>query len=109
MALPHSTLAAKAMRELNWKPEQSAELSVLGDGEPGTQAARILEISGKRLHLAAEQPVKAGAAVRLEWDGQLVLGQVLNAEPGGFWMEIHHMLLDTSGLSWQKQGWQRAG
>src|ERR1022692_1368285 len=28
----HSTLAAKAMRELNWKPGQSAELSLLGEG-----------------------------------------------------------------------------
>jgi hypothetical protein len=98
------------MRELNWKPEQSAELSVLGDraaAGPAKQTVRILERSGKRLRLAAELPVESGAAVRLEWDGQLLLGQVLNAEPGGFWMEIHHMLLDTAGLSWQKQGWQR--
>ena len=51
--------------------------------------------------------MKSGAAVRLEWDGQLLLGQVLSTEPGGFWMEIHHMLLDAAGLSWQKNGWQR--
>jgi len=98
------------MRELNWKPEQSAELSVLGDtagAGPASHAVRILECSGKRLRLAAELPVESGAAVRLEWEGQLLLGQVLNAAPGGFWMEIHHMLLDTAGLSWQKQGWQR--
>ena len=106
----HSTLAAKTMRELNWKPGQSAELTVLGDGPPAGPAghsARILEFSGKRMRLAAELPVKGGAAVRLEWDGQLLLGQVLNTEPGGLWMEIHHMLLDTGGLSWQKNGWQR--
>ena len=94
----HSTLAAKAMRELNWKPGQSADLSVLG------------ELSGKRMRLAAEWPaemkLKGGAAVRLEWHGQLLLGQVLSTEPGGFWMEIHHMLLDAGGLSWQKNGWQ---
>jgi hypothetical protein len=96
------------MRELNWKPEQSVELSVLGGGGPDRQPARILELSGKRLHLGAELPVKGGAAVRLEWDGQLLLGQVLNTEPGGFWMEIHHMLLDTAGLSWQRQRWQSA-
>ena len=59
------------------------------------------------MRLAAGVNVKGGAAVRLEWDGQLLLGQVLNTEPGGFWMEIHHMLLDTAGLSWQKSGWQR--
>jgi hypothetical protein len=35
------------------------------------------------------------------------LGQALNSEPGGFWMEIQHMLLDTAALNWQKQGWQR--
>ena len=94
------------MRELNWKPEQPAELSVLGE-EACAGSARILEFSGKRMRLAAGVNVKGGAAVRLEWDGQLLLGQVLNTEPGGFWMEIHHMLLDTAGLSWQKSGWQR--
>ena len=51
--------------------------------------------------------LEGGAAVRLEWDGQLLLGEVLNTEPGGFWMEIHHMLLDTAGLRWQENGWQR--
>ena len=94
------------MRELNWKPEQSAELSVLGEGACAGRA-RILEFSGKRMRLAAGLKVKSGAAVRLEWDGQLLLGQVLNTDPGGFWMEIQHMLLDTGGLSWQNKGWQR--
>jgi len=94
------------MRELNWKPGESAELSVLGEGACAGPA-RILEFSGKRVRLAAELKVQGGATVRLEWDGQLLLGRVLNTEPGGFWIEIHHMLLDTAGLSWQKNGWQR--
>ena len=94
------------MRELNWKPEQSAELSLLGDGESAAHPARILELSGKRVRLAADVAVAAGAAVRLEWNGQLLLGQVLNIEPGGFWMEIQHML-DAASLDWQKQGWPR--
>ena len=97
------------MRELNWNPGQPAELGVLGDGacaESAGHPARILEVSGKRLRVAAELPVKGGAAVRLEWDGQLLLGQVLQTEPGGFWIEIHHMLLDARGLRWQKNGWQ---
>ena len=100
------------MRELNWQPGQSAELSLLGDGptaKPAEHPARILELSGKRMRLAAELPaeikLQAGAAVRLEWDGQLLLGQVVSIAPGGFWMEIHHMLLDAGGLSWQKNGW----
>jgi len=98
------------MRELNWKPGQSAELSVLGEqsgAAPAACPARILEFSGKRMRIAAEQRVKAGAAVRLEWEGQLLLGEVQDAEPGGFSMEIHHMLLDASGQIWQKTGWQR--
>jgi len=98
------------MRELNWKPGQPASLSVLGEATsagPAAQPVRILEFSGKRMRLAAELPVEGGAAVRLEWDGQLLLGEVLNIEPDGFWMEIHHMLLDAAGLSWQKNGWQR--
>ena len=95
------------MRELNWKPEQSAELCVLGEGACAGPA-RILEFSGKRMRLAAGLKVESGAAVRLEWDGQLLLGQVLNTDPGGFWMEIQHMLLDTGGMSWQEKGWQHA-
>jgi hypothetical protein len=96
------------MRELNWKPGQSVELNVLGEevrAGPGGQPARILECSGRRMHLAAGLKVSSGAAVRLEWGGQLLLGQVLHADTGGFWVEIHHMLLDT-GLNWQKNGWQ---
>jgi hypothetical protein len=57
------------MRELNWKPEQSVALSVLGDGACAG-AARILELSGKRMRLGAGLTVATGAAVRLEWDGQ---------------------------------------
>ena len=57
----HSTLAAKAMRELNWKPGQSAELSILTEGARAGAAecpARILEFSGKRMRLAADLPLK---------------------------------------------------
>jgi|SRR5580658_4094318 hypothetical protein len=99
------------MRELNWKPGQSAELNILGErasaAGSGVQPARILEFSGRCMRLAADLKVQGGTAVRLEWDRQLLLGQVLNTEPGGFWIEIHHMLLDTTGSSWQKNGWQR--
>jgi hypothetical protein len=94
------------MRELNWKPDQAVQVSVLGgDGSAG--AARIVELSGKRMRLSAGLPVKSGAAVRMEWDGQLVLGEVLETEPGGFWIEIHHMLLDAAELIARKQGWQQ--
>jgi hypothetical protein len=36
-----------------------------------------------------------------------VLGEVFETEPGGFWIEIHHMLLDTAELIARKQGWQQ--
>lgn len=101
------------MRELNWKAGQTVELSTLGEAPAAgavLRPARILELSGKRAHLAmdfASKPLPAGTAVRLEWDGQLLLGEVQQVEPSGCWMEIHHMLLDTAGLGWQKNGWQR--
>jgi hypothetical protein len=95
-----------ATHQLKWKPDEPAELRVLGNGAGALIPARILELAGKRMRLDAAAPVEGGAAVRLEWDGQLVLGQVLEVEPGGFWMEIHHMLLDTAGMDWQKQGWR---
>jgi hypothetical protein len=94
------------VRELNWKPDQAVELSVLGEGAC-TGPARMVDVSGKRIHLAAALPVLTGAAVRLEWDEQLVLGEVLHTEPGGFWLEIHHRVLDTAAQTWQRQGWQR--
>jgi hypothetical protein len=94
------------MRELSWRPEQSVRLSVLGNGACAGEA-RILELSGKRLRLGAGVAVSTGDAVRLEWDGQLVLGEVLDTAPSGFWVQIHHMLLDTAVVTWQQQGWQR--
>jgi len=92
------------MHELKWKPGQTVELTLLG-AEARTGSARILELSGKRMRLAADLQVNDGAAVRLDWDGQLLLGQALGAGPEGFWLEIQHMLLDTAGLSWQKKAW----
>ena len=98
------------MRELNWKPDQAAELWVLGEeacADRAAHAVHILEFSGKRMRVSAELRPACGAAVRLEWDGQLLLGEVRNAEPGGFRIEIQHILPDASGLQWQKTGWQR--
>jgi hypothetical protein len=98
------------MHELKWQPEQVVDFSVLGEGgaENGSVgAARIQELSGRRLRITTTLPVRTGAAVRLEWDGQLVLGEVLNTVPEGFWMEIHHVLFATEELKWQKMGWQR--
>lgn len=91
---------------MKWEPGEAAEISRLNGGAGEKRPARILEISGKRVHVAAGESLAAGAAVRLEWEGQLILGQVLNSDAGGAWIEIHHMLLDTSA-NWPKQGWQR--
>jgi hypothetical protein len=95
------------MRELNWKPGQSATLGVLGDESTGSGAdtVTILELSGKRVRLAADLKLRGGTPVRVEWDTQLLLGHVLTAEPGGFWMDIQH-ILDTGELDWQRNGWQ---
>ena len=98
------------MRELRWQPRQEAEFSVLGAGAC-TGTARILALLGKRIQLAPELPAGAklsgGAAIRLEWDGQLVLGEVLSTGPDGVWMEIQHMLLDAARPQWQENGWRR--
>jgi hypothetical protein len=92
------------MSELRWNPDQAVQVEVLGE-KPAAGTGRILELSGKRLRLAAGLKLTAGAAVRLQWDGQMLLGEVLSSEPDGCWMEISHMLLDTTALSWQQQGW----
>jgi hypothetical protein len=60
------------MRELNWKPGQSAELSILGDGDlagPAAQAARIIEFSGKRMRVASAVEVKT--APPCAWNGMV--------------------------------------
>jgi hypothetical protein len=94
------------MRELKWQSEQSVEMTVLGEGG-SAGPARVLELSGKRMRVTSALAAKPGAAVRLEWDGQLVLGDVLDTAAEGFWIEIQHMLLPVPGLDWRKQGWQR--
>ena len=94
------------MAQLKWQPDEPVELSILGNGAGVPVLARILELAGKRLRLGVAANVEGGAAVRLEWGGQLVLGEVLDIEPGGFWVEIHHVLLGTAGMNWQKQGWR---
>ena len=93
------------MRELQWSPGQAVQLDVLGE-KPSSGAARILEVSGKRVRLATEIKAAAGTAIRVQWDGQMLLGEALASEPDGFWMEISHMLLDTAALNWQAQGWR---
>ena len=74
------------MRELNWKAGQAAELTVLseeaGVGPVTGLPVRILELSGKRMRLESNQQLKPGAAIRLEWDGQMLLGLVQNVEAG---------------------------
>jgi hypothetical protein len=93
------------MRELEWSPEQAVQLNMLGE-KPASGTARILEVSGKRARLATDMKATAGTAVQLQWNGQMLLGEVLSSEPDGFWMEISHMLLDTAALNWQAQGWR---
>ncbi|HTQ57206.1 MAG TPA: hypothetical protein VMI94_22205 [Bryobacteraceae bacterium] len=94
-----------ATHQLKWKPDAAAELRVLGNGAGAAIPVRLQELTGKRMRITAAAAVACGAAVRLDWEGQLVLGVVLEADPDGFWIEIQHMLLDAAGLDWQKQGW----
>ena len=104
MASTHSTLARREMSELQWKPDTVVQLEVLGE-KPSAGTVRIVEITGKRLRMRTGLKLPAGAAVRLQWDGQMVFGEVLASEADGCWMEIQHMLLDTAALNWQQQGW----
>ena len=94
------------MDQLQWKPDEPVEVSVLGERAGAPIPARILEIAGKRVCVGSAAHVEGGAAVRLEGGGQLVLGEVIDTGPGRFWVEIHHMLLDTAAMNWQKQGWR---
>jgi len=94
------------VRELNWKPDQTVQVTVLGNTAVNA-TARIQECAGKRMRLIAGPPVNTGTAVRLEWEGQLLLAEVENTDSSGFWVEIHHMLLNASELNWQDKGWQR--
>ena len=84
------------MRELNWKPGQAVEMSVLGE-EGCAGAGRILELSGRRMRLGAGLTVKTGAAVRLEWDGQLVLGEVLNTASWASVLALYDMTQPCQG------------
>ena len=93
-----------APHRLQWTAGEPVEIRVLGETGGGPYPARILELSGKRLRVGAAAKIPAGAALRVDWGGQLVLGQVLNSEPEGLRIEIQHILLDTASLDWQKMG-----
>jgi hypothetical protein len=93
-----------APHRLQWTAGEPVEIRVLGETGGGPYAARMLELSGKRLRVGAAAKIPGGAAVRVDWGGQLVLGQVLQSEPDGFWIEIQHTLLEMDGRNWQKMG-----
>jgi PilZ domain len=72
--------------------------------EPETQfLGHLINRSDRGVGIHADQPVPYGAAVKLEWDNTLLLGEVCYCRPqeGGFaiGLEVEHALFNTLELA----------
>ena len=58
------------------------ELTVLG-GDQASSPAQVVEFSGHGLQLVTPQPIHAGAAVKVEGDDWMMLGEACYCRPEG--------------------------
>ena len=88
----HRQLRAGETLHVTVLPEREA-------GSPGTVAKH----SGERVELLVDEPARAGAAVKLEGDDTLFLGEVCSCRPLGasfaVIVELQHALYDTQALA----------
>ena len=89
-------------QEPRFETDQAVTVTLLGETEC-TVAARIVNISGKGLCLAAGQPLPRGGAIKLETGDTLVLGEVVYcraaAESFQIGVGLHQALYHTRELA----------
>jgi len=67
-------------REPRIQASEPAQLTVLGERET-TWPATVVDLSGRGLRVRAESPIAAGAAVKIEINDALLLGDVCYSIP----------------------------
>ncbi len=82
-------------REERIQTDQPAKISVLGTAITDVEA-QILDFSGRGLRLLADHPVAFGAAVKIEAEDELLLGEVRYCQPANgnyeLGLELQHSL-----------------
>lgn len=83
------------------QPGHPVRLSVIGEAEPPLEAT-VENVSGSGVRLGAGRPLKPGAAVRLDLEEALYLGEVCYCAPQGLryviGVELQHSLLHLPSL-----------
>jgi len=73
--------------------DEGIKVSVSTLGENSRQVdGLVLSCSGRRLNLAADLPAPPGTAIRIEWTGYLIMGEVTSADPGTLSIHNRHAL-----------------
>jgi len=77
---------------------------ITGLKDPQLQiSGRILEVSSRRLHIGAAEPVPVGAGLRVEFEDSCVSGEVLSCEDQGSWyaiaLYVEHVLKGSADLA----------
>ncbi len=89
-------------RELRVTSEEPVRITVLGAHEKRMQG-RAVDISGQGVRILVPEPIAAGAAVKIELDDSLILGEVCYLQPDGRWflagIEIDQVLAGLGELA----------
>jgi hypothetical protein len=82
--------------------DQPVVVTMLGDN-PFCLPGRVVNVSGRGMRIAIPSPLPDGAAVRVDWENSLVLGEVRYCAKEGSWymlgIEMEHGLPDLASLA----------
>ena len=66
-------------------------------------SGRILDVSSRRLHIGASEPVAVGSCLQVDFEDSCVTGEVLTCEDQGSWyaiaLYVEHVLKGSSDLA----------
>jgi hypothetical protein len=62
--------------DIRYQSEQAVRLHVLGGASPLSIAARLVQMSGRRVELRTAEALPCGGAVKIEMEDSLLLGEV---------------------------------
>lgn len=81
---------------------QPVAVTVLGDA-PAAHSGEVAGFCGTAMRLMLEVPVPQGAAVKVEWEDTLLLGEVSDCQPDGSQyainLKLEHSLVHTAELA----------
>ncbi len=73
--------------EIRYQPDQPVRLNVLGGISPRVMAASMTHLSGRHAELRVAEVIAADAAVKIELDDSMLLGEVIactSRDGGGY-------------------------